>query len=250
MTKIAKVNRVKSETLRELAYKELRGALLAGHFSPGEQISIRELSEQMGLGVMPVREGVQQLASQGTLEFLPNRSVRVPVHTTSELRQIFAARALLECHAVARAAENISEKELARLSKIMERMFLQKLTMPIKDIVAANYDFHFGIYRHCESPYIVEMIEGLWLRISPLHIDIFKAAKKDQTDFFSVYPLHMKLLAALGAREGEKASAIMKSLLDKSLEWHCTHMAEEEMSKVQPKTRGRRPKNLSISADQ
>ncbi len=250
MTKVTKVNRVKAETLRELAYKELRNALLAGHFSPGEQISIRELSEQMGLGVMPVREGVQQLASQGAFEFLPNRSVRIPAHTVAELQQIFEARILLECYAVKKAAQNINDKEAARLEKIMEKMFEQRATMAIKDMVAANYDFHFSIYRSSGSPYVLEMIERLWLRISPLHIDVFKAAKKDQTDFFSVYPLHCKLLEALGARAGDKAAAIMESLLAKSLEWHCSHVEDDQDHLVMlAKPKSRKPRKTKVPID-
>ncbi len=221
-----KVGRVKGYTLRELAYGELRAALLSGRFSPGEAITVRELAEMMQLGFMPVREGVQQLASQGALEFLPNRSVRVPVYTLSEVRKIYEARILIECYAVEQAAKNITDDQVATLNAGLQEMFACPADTEARDKLKANYDFHFQIYDACDSSYIVEMIERLWLRIGPLHISVFNSAPADREDFLAVQPQHVDLVKALRAHEPERAKEIMLSLLQKSLSWYERHAAD------------------------
>ena len=216
---------VKGYTLRELAFSELRRAILAGRFAPGEAITIRELAEQMNLGVMPVREGVQQLASQGALEFLPNRSVRVPMHRPDELRKIFEARTLLEAYATEQAASHLGPKETSALRNLLDAMTAATPADASKAL-QDNYRFHFTIYEACRSRYIVEMIETLWLRIGPLHLRVFRASLADQDEFFSVIPTHTKLIDALESHDGSRAGAIMRDLLQSSLGWYERHATE------------------------
>jgi DNA-binding GntR family transcriptional regulator len=214
---------IRGYTLRELAFEELRRAILAGRFAPGEAITIRELAEQMNLGVMPVREGVQQLASLGALEFLPNRSVRVPHHGQDELRKIFEARSLLEGYATEQAAALISPRDIATLRRLLKMMKFTASPVDSREALENNYRFHFTIYQASQSRYIVEMIEKLWLRIGPLHLLVFQANLADQDEFFSVLPLHAELIDALHAREGGRAGKIMRDLLQSSLGWYDSH---------------------------
>lgn len=221
-----KVGRVRGYTLRELAYGELRAALLSGRFAPGEAITVRELAEMMNLGFMPVREGVQQLASQGALEFLPNRSVRVPVYTLEEVRKIYDARILIECHAVEQAARHITDEQVAALTQSLQEMFARPAEVEARDKLKANYDFHFQIYKACGSRYILEMIERLWLRIGPLHISVFNSAPADREDFLAVQPQHVELVNALRGHDSAHAKQIMLSLLQKSQAWYERHATD------------------------
>jgi DNA-binding GntR family transcriptional regulator len=218
-----KVRRVQGQTLRELAYGELRRAVLTGQFAPGEPITIAELSKQLGIGAMPTREAVQQLASQGAFEFLPNRSVRVPVIAQGELESLFEARLLLEGFVTARAAENITREDLARISANLETLIERTRKRVAADCLAANFEFHFSIYRASRSPYVVEMIEHLWLRMSPLHIRVFRTSKADQDDFLSAMPKHRKLVEALRKGDAAKAQATITAMLEQSLEWDRRH---------------------------
>lgn len=216
-----RIARVKGQTLRELAFGEIRRAMLAGRFFAGEAITIRELAEELGLGVMPVREGVHQLASQGALEFLPNRSVRVPFHTIAELEKVFEARILLESYATEAAAELMSRSDIKNISSVTDKIF--DMSRPVRERLHANYDFHFTIYNACGSPYILEMIERLWLRIGPLHFGAFRSSQWDQEEFLSVRPLHGQLVEALSRRQGAAAGEILTVLLNKSLDWYRRH---------------------------
>ncbi|MEQ1863087.1 MAG: GntR family transcriptional regulator [Micropepsaceae bacterium] len=220
-----RVRRVKGLTLRELAYDELRRSILGGRFAPGEAITIAELSGQMGIGVMPTREAVQQLASRGAFEFLPNRSVRVPVIAAIDLASLFEARLLLEGFVTARAAENITPEEVAQVAANLEALIKRLRSRVAADCLEANFDFHFSIYRASRSPYVVAMIEHLWLRMSPLQIRVFRASPKEQDEFFTAMPMHRKLVEYLRRGDRQKAQSTITQMLTQSLKWHLRHAA-------------------------
>lgn len=217
------VRRVQGQTLRELAYGELRRAVLAGQFAPGEPITVAELSKQLGIGVMPTREAVQQLASQGAFEFLPNRSVRVPEIAADQLDQLFAARLLLEGFATGEAARHVTREEVtaiaARLDALTETLKLRNAA----ECLEANFEFHFAIYSASRSPYVVQMIEQLWLGMSPLQRRVFCAPKKEQDAFLSALPKHRTLVSALRAGDARKARETIEAMLVQSRDWHIRH---------------------------
>jgi DNA-binding GntR family transcriptional regulator len=215
---------LKGQTLRELAYDELNKALLEGRFAPGDAVTIAELSQQLGIGLMPTREAVQQLASRGAFEFLPNRSVRVPVLTGAELKSLFEARLLLEVYATEHAALHGTREDLAHINASLETLVDRAGARDAAASLEANFDFHFRIYRASRSPYVVEMIEHLWLRMSPIQNKVFRASKSEQEDFLSAMPRHRQLVEALQRHDAEKARSTITAMLQQSLRWHLRHI--------------------------
>jgi DNA-binding GntR family transcriptional regulator len=232
---------IKGRTLREIAYEELRNAMLAGHFEPGQLITIREIAALLKCGVMPAREGVQQLASQGAFEFLPNRSFRVPVHTLEELQKIFEARALLECYAAERAAGTLKPSQVRTLRRLLARLAVADEALDASQAISTNYRFHFMIYEACRSPYIVDAIDRLWLRIGPLHLRVFQSNRSDQHEFFSVLPQHAELVDAVEAGNGPRASIILRALLTQSLAWYEVHAFQEAPARGAEQPQAARP---------
>jgi DNA-binding GntR family transcriptional regulator len=220
------IRRVQGQTLRELAYGELRRAVLTGQFAPGDPITIAELSKQLDIGLMPTREAVQQLASQGAFEFLPNRSVRVPEIAIDQLEQLFAARLLLEGFATAEAARLMTRGEAAGISSRLDVLMARLKSRDAAECLEANFEFHFSIYRVSHSPYVLQMIEHLWLRMSPLQRRVFGATKKEQDAFLTALPKHRALVAALRARDDRKARDTIEAMLIQSRDWHIRHAPE------------------------
>ncbi len=220
------VRRVQGQTLRELAYGELRRAVLTGQFAPGESITVAELSKQLGIGLMPTREAVQQLASQGAFEFLPNRSVRVPEIAGDQLEKLFAARQLLEGFATAEAARCMTREEAAGVSARLDELIERLKSRDAAECLEANFEFHFAIYRASRSPYVLQMIELLWLGMSPLQRKVFRAPKKEQDAFLSALPKHRTLVAALRAGDARKARETIEAMLTQSRDWHILHAPE------------------------
>ena len=56
-----------ADNLQEQLYQNLRAALLAGTFKPGERLKIRDLAAAWGTSPMPVRAALLRLVAEGAL---------------------------------------------------------------------------------------------------------------------------------------------------------------------------------------
>ena len=65
---------------------EIRRAVLSGALAPGQSFSIAELSSQLGVSHIPVREALQHLSAQGLIVMRPGRSAMVSPLSREELR--------------------------------------------------------------------------------------------------------------------------------------------------------------------
>jgi DNA-binding GntR family transcriptional regulator len=216
----AKLNPVRSDSLRQRAYLELREALLCGRFMPGEAITVRQLTEDMQVGVMPVRECVRQLAAEGALEIMPNRSVRVPALKPEEFDDVFEARKLIEGNAAARAAKNASKEQIGRIASYLQQLGELQEGTDAHECLRANMHFHFEIYRAAGSPQLVEIIERLWLRVSSLLVVSYAAPAAQRKKFFSGFTTHKQLLKAIEAHDVRAAEKLTKEILTSSHDWH------------------------------
>src|ERR1700678_207839 len=104
------------------AYTSLKQAVLAGAFKPGEGVTLRAIAQRLVIGDTPVREAVKRLISEGAFEALPNRSARVPLLDRREIQQILDLRIILESHAAALAAQNITLHQIERLRAMQKLM--------------------------------------------------------------------------------------------------------------------------------
>ena len=58
-------------SLAEQAYRHIRSKLSNGTFVPGEQLVNRVLATEIGVSVIPVREAINRLATEGLVEHVP-----------------------------------------------------------------------------------------------------------------------------------------------------------------------------------
>src|SRR4249920_1315975 len=98
--------------------RAIRCFLASGEIGPGEKISLRKLAAALGVSVMPVRQAVARLQSDGVLEVEPNRAVRVPVMTKEQFLELLNVRMEIEGYAAERAAEARSDKDLKLIEKL------------------------------------------------------------------------------------------------------------------------------------
>lgn len=103
-------------TLTEYAYHYLREKIMTGELGPpGTRLSDLDLAKLIGISRTPVREAINQLASEGLLDRRPRLGVFIKLPDAEELEELYDLRSLLESHAAERAAE-------ARGRDILERM--------------------------------------------------------------------------------------------------------------------------------
>ncbi|MBN1658467.1 MAG: GntR family transcriptional regulator, partial [Anaerolineae bacterium] len=105
-------------TLKNEIYARLRQAIIMGHLQPGAKIDVREIAEQHGISVTPIREALQMLHQEGLVTIKPHSGYLVTRLTLKQLRDLFDLREILELAAVERAAPHISDEQIEALGRV------------------------------------------------------------------------------------------------------------------------------------
>ncbi len=109
------------QSLAEKSYDHIRRKLADGELAPGHRLVNRALAEEIGVSVIPVREAIHRLASEGLVEHLPGAGAFVRQPSRQDLDNLYVLRDALESCAAAEAARYISEFQLDELEALLER---------------------------------------------------------------------------------------------------------------------------------
>jgi len=100
----------------------IRMAILQGQFAPRQRLIESDLCESFGASRFSVRTALQELASQGLVEFQPNRGARVREISLDEAIEITEVRKVLEGLEAARAAQRATKADATELRQIGREM--------------------------------------------------------------------------------------------------------------------------------
>jgi DNA-binding GntR family transcriptional regulator len=138
----------------------IREAILRGVYASGMKLRQEELAARLGCSVIPLREALHTLASEGLVEFLPNRGARVKPISARELREMAEVRSTLAAMAMRRALPRITPAVIAQARAIVEKM--DRARDPLAQ-VRLYADFHEVILGPADRPYVVATIRGIIL---------------------------------------------------------------------------------------
>ena len=138
----------------------LREAILRGEYPSGMKLRQEELAARFDTSVIPLREALHTLASEGLVEFLPNRGATVKPISSRELREMAEVRSALAAVGMRLAWPKLSKKAIAKARLISRRM--DRARDP-RERVALYADFHEALLAPAERPYLVAQIRGIIL---------------------------------------------------------------------------------------
>jgi DNA-binding GntR family transcriptional regulator len=110
-----------NRSLAEKSYRHIFRKLSRGELSPGTRLVNRALASEIGVSVIPVREAIHRLASEGLIEHVPGAGAFVREPSWRDLDELYVLRDALESCAAEEAALHITEDQLEQ----MERNLLQ-----------------------------------------------------------------------------------------------------------------------------
>lgn len=191
-------NREASESVKQWVYRVLRRGIMTGQFEPGDPVTINGLAEALGVSAMPVREALHRLVSEGALELLDNRRVRVPDLDPQSFEEVLEARVALETRAAERAMPFIDDRRLARMRAFDQQADQALAIGNFGRLVEANFDFHRCLYEARPGTVMLPLIESLWLRLGPF----MRRAGETLSQTYQV-DRHAEALAAIVQRDAE-----------------------------------------------
>ena len=194
------------DTLTDQAYQALRHSLMTGALLPEQTLTVRNVAEEMGVSLTPVREAVQRLVVEHGLEVVNGRTIRVPRLDVETYREILKIRMELESLAAKEAAPRISNEEIERLDGVMQAHVAAIRAGDAHRTLLENTEFHLSIYRASGQPILVRMIESLWLRVGPTLNLLFPQYCGSLTG----HETHLVAVDALRRRDGDALGQAMR----------------------------------------
>ena len=158
---------IENENLGQRAYQALRSALIDGRYHPGDRLRLRDLADELGVSVTPVREAVLHLVKDGALEMRTPRDIRLRTLSAQEFSEIATIRQQLEGLAVERFAEKVEPRHLAELTAIDEKQKAALLKGEFRNAVALDRRFMLLIFEAVSMPILMETLDRLWLIARP-----------------------------------------------------------------------------------
>ncbi|GAC1414580.1 MAG: GntR family transcriptional regulator [Burkholderiaceae bacterium] len=221
---------------------------MTGRMMPGEQLSLRTVAAALGVSVMPVREAMQRLVAEQALTLTLNRTLRVPMMTVSEFREITKIRINLEGLATEQATQALRDPALRQIAALNQR-FAQEMARAQPDsslLVTLNKELHFAIYKGAGMPLLLQLIEALWVRIGPiLNYDLRSDSRR--VDEQVAVGHHSRLIEALEQRDSAAARAALQGDIDSAAEFIVSagvlviaDVPEPKLAEVVAKTSERR----------
>jgi DNA-binding GntR family transcriptional regulator len=151
----------------------------------------------MGTSETPVREALFQLAHEGAIEIKPRYYIRVRRLTLAEYLEIKDIRLKLEPLAAERALPFITDADIAMLTTEHERLVAAEAAGDWRTALQANFNFHFGLFTRSNMPTLIDVLEGLWIRIGPLLSELYPDAHPTYAERHQ----HLNVLDALRAKD-------------------------------------------------
>src|SRR5580698_6164981 len=107
---------------RQHAVARLRQAIVTGDMAPGQRLVEEELAGAFEVTRASLRQALIDLTADGLVERIPNRGARVRAITAAEAVAITECRMVLEGLCAAKAAEQITGEQAARLAGLGTQM--------------------------------------------------------------------------------------------------------------------------------
>lgn len=142
-------------TLREKAADEIRMKILTQEYPPGMKIVEQNLSNEFEISRGPIREALRQLEQEGLLEYSRNIGCSVKDVTIEDVYEIYLLRSTYEVLAVRSFQGKFTEKELAQMEDILNKM-QDSGTTDIRQIIDHDHMLHQIIVEKSGMPRLIK----------------------------------------------------------------------------------------------
>lgn len=200
-------------SLADEAADTLRQLILTEQLAPGMAISERDLAEGLGVSRTPLKEAFRTLELEGLIEFGPTRRLRVADPSFDELVQQIQVLAALESLAGELACTQATDKEIARVSDLCDRM--TNAPEDVDDLVYFKWDMSFH-----RTIIVASRNEPLIATHAQYNARLWRArfiSSKKRTLRDSTLGQHIDIVTALRRRDGPETARQMRRHLETAI---------------------------------
>ena len=208
--------RLKPTLLTDQVYAVLHEAIMSGELPVGSRLRVRDVAEQVGTSVMPVREAIRRLEQEGLAEREPHKGAVVKGLTLEDLVHVYDVRRLLEGEAARLGAERIVAGDCERMQAEYEEMMAAIGEHRVVDLLNHDEALLTILYTASGNPVLVSMIRTLWQHCRAYKIVGAQGTLDgaEGTDRDSLWSFQKDLIAAARKQDGRAALSVSGASLD------------------------------------
>ncbi len=149
-------------TLAQSVAAQIREQILNGEIEGGEPLRQEAIARKFDASIIPVREALRQLESEGLVELKSHRGAVATELTLDKAREWINLRRLIETDLISAAIDRITEEDLARAEQVLGR-FDRALDrrIEIDQWSDYNFEFHSMLYAPAGRPETMKLLATL-----------------------------------------------------------------------------------------
>ena len=221
-------------SLVDEALAKIVRAITDGEFQPGERLSEAELARQLGISRGPLREALGRLEGRLVVR-TPRLGVSVISISREDLVELFTIREALEGMSCRLAAENVTDRDIIAIKDLLARHGRDPAVLSRRGYYqrTPDEDLHLQI-AHCSRNQRIEQLltDGLYYQ---LRLYRFRASARPGRAQ-AAYAEHQAVVAAIEARDPDRAEAAMRS--------HIRNSRDSMLAAMEPTAASPRPEEV------
>jgi DNA-binding GntR family transcriptional regulator len=199
--------------LSDKAYELLKKDIVECFLAPGEIIEEAIVCARYKIGHTPFREATARLNAEGWIDISPHRGYFAATISSSQIRDLFELRLMIEPRAAYLACSRITAPGLALLEKnVQESIELARLTDVPKSL-RNSIEFHRLIAQLAGNKELADLVETLHFKLVRAIIHSLKESAPPKPLNFR----HQTMLKAFRAKDPELAQSEMEKDLQDTI---------------------------------
>lgn len=196
------------ETVASRIYNAVKEQIIEGRYVPGARITEQQVAAEFKTSRTPVREAMRLLVADGFAIFKPNSGTVVRGWSREQVREVFDLRVLIESEIAAAAAEQITDDELEKLTRLQDEIEANGTRTRLDNtsrIGRLNREFHRVIAQASRNERLTAMLA------SAIEVPIVQQTFRRYTpqQLQRSFGHHRELIDAFAARDAAWARSVM-----------------------------------------
>jgi len=187
------------------AYERIREWITTLELAPGSVVDDGKLADDLGMGVVPVREALKLLAHENLVIITPRHGLYVAGVNIPDLERLSEMRLALEGLSARLAAQRATADDIT----VLEALRHEQASTPADDsrrMIDVDHKFHQAIARAAQNNYLADSLE----RLFGLSQRLWYLALPQLGFLPSAVEKHLELVEAIRSNDADRAEQIMR----------------------------------------
>jgi DNA-binding GntR family transcriptional regulator len=201
-------NRNAKESLNAVAYQQIRDMIVRLELPPASVIDENALTEELNIGLTPIRQALRRLALENLVVILPRRGTLVADLNMSDLQKIFEIRIELEALAAQLAAERALPDQIAAMENLLAQLDQIRSSgeQSYDRLIEIDHEAHQLLAEAAHNEFLAATLSQLYSHVLRLwYVSLDKVSRLEEA-----IEEHRAIIAAVKRKDSTEAAEIMR----------------------------------------